>query len=679
MLDVSKSQYLSIEQTKELVINISKVLLVDSDNKNIQIGVIAFNKETDVVSFLTNSHGGLEFYVKNIAQDLSFPKHRTDILNAIKTANNFLYNEYPENASGEFNFNILCNSLNNLIVDTTTKSKTLNLPQNNCAKKLLIISDGEENLNTGLVLDYANNLKKNNVEIYTVDIGLRSTNNKIMEDLASSKTKYYNLESYLKEGNGDVITFAQIIASNINGCASVIPSWKKALKGPNGIWYGVEEQSNMTLNPGDFLIYVHASQVNYTSEETDSSFTQTALSFTINAKLNGWDYDLKQFNPDYIGSIYGGKPFWGVSDNIPAIDKNFNKETNHFSGQLRFFNEYVPLRQPEISKTIIENSDFIQYFRRKNTSFDWVQPVTITVKLSDYQWNKINFFRQISNLEDILKNGNFDFYGESVDEKSDLLLESYSDFRISRYNYFARNSFTFNQDIYDIFRCENSFVIFNTGSIIEPSEPYSNMLNLHFPTIATVNIPKYLVNENFYGGYLNPIKLGFSFYRGKGYNIQIDKNQITLYDQTSAERTFLNPKKYGNRTRGLSKNDQISPVTIKEIDNRWMVDSFNSGNRMGMHINTLENQKFTPYQTTYEILGKSVIGITRQDDPIEFWYNSLPAIWNDEKNYPLTIRKELMASTYELRKVGLLVDSGIMTEWKNDIFGNEYGLFKKLF
>ena len=100
---------------------------------------------------------------------------------------------------------------------------------------------------------------------------------------------------------------------------------------------------------------------------------------------------------------------------------------------------------------------------------------------------------------------------------------------------------------------------------------------------------------------------------------------------------------------------------------------------MGMQINTLENQKFTPYQTTYEILGKSVIGITRQDDPIEFWYNSLPAIWNDEKNYPLTIRKELMASTYELRKVGLLVDSGIMTEWKNDIFGNEYGLFKKLF
>ena len=278
---------------------------------------------------------------------------------------------------------------------------------------------------------------------------------------------------------------------------------------------------------------------------------------------------------------------------------------------------------------VIENGSFIQYFRRKNTSFDWIQPITLTTTLSDYQWNKIDFYRHISNLSEILKNGEFDFYGESSDEKSDMLLESYSNFNISRYNYFARKPFLYTQDLYNKDRCENTFVIFNTGAIITPLEPYCNLLNIHYPTIATISIPKLMVSEKYFGGYLNPINLGVPYYRGKGYSIEIDKNQITLYDSTSAERTFLDPNKYANRNRGLTKKDQISPAVIKNVNNRWMVDSFNSGNRMGMHINTLENQKFTPYQTSYEILGKNNNGVTRQDDLIEFWNNELHEITHE--------------------------------------------------
>jgi hypothetical protein len=677
VLDVSKSQKLSLKNSKDLVINISKVLLENSNN-SIQIGVVAFNKETSMLSYLTNSHGGLEFYVKNVQFEEDFPTHRTDMLSAIKVAEDYLYNEFPKNATSNFDYTNLCKALNALIVDDNIKSKTLNLPRPSCAKKLLIISDGEENESKNQVIDYAKTLKtQKNVEIYTVDIGLRSYNNNLLETLASDPTRYYNLEGYLKEGNGDVLTFANILASNINGCESVVPSWKKAVKNSSGIWTALNEKSDMVMRPGDFLIYVHAAEVNYISEDSNSSFSQAGLSFTFNSKLNGWDYDLKKFDPKFIGEIYGGKPFWGVSDTLPTLEKRFEKESNHFSGQLRFFNDYVPIRQPEVSNIIIENGSFIQYFRRKNTSFDWIQPITLSTTLSDYQWNKINFYRHTSNLSEVLKNGDFDFYGESSDEVSDMLLESYSDFRISRYNYFARNAFTYTQELFNKDRCENTFVVFNTGSILTPSEPYCNLLNTHFPTIATVSIPKLMVSEKHFGGYLTPLNLGVPYYRGKGYSIEIDKDQITVYDSTSAERTFFDPNKYANRNRGLSKNDQISPAVVKYVDNRWMVDSFNSGSRMGMHINTLENQKFTPYQSSYEIIGKNSHGVTRQDDPIEFWNNTLPAIWNDEKNYPLTFRKELMAQTYELRKTGLLVNRGIMTNWRTDIFGNEYGIFKK--
>jgi len=677
LLDVSKSQKLSIDDTKDLVSNISKTILVGSENKNIQIGVIAFDNTPTMLSYLTNSHGALEFYVRNVISNETSPGYRTDIYQAFVTANDFLYREYPANASAAFNYTDLCKNLDNLIVDQKTKSKTLNLPQKNCKKKILIISDGEENEDAGAVLDYVNNLKKSKgIEIFGVDIGIRSNNNTLIEDLVNDANKYFNLESFLKEGNGDVVTFAQIIASQINGCVSVVPSWKKAIKSESGVWEGVNIKSDMVLRPGDFLIYVHSSEIQYDGESVNSSFTQNGVSFTINAKLNGWDYDLRKFNTEFIGDMYGGKPFWGVSDAEPNSEKNFNKETNHFSGQISFFNGYVPLRQPELSDMIIENGNFLQYFRRSGNSFDWVQPITLSTTLSNYQWNKISFDRYTSNLSEILKNGKFDFYGQSTEEPSTMLLESYSNFRMSRYNYFARNDFTYTQDFYNIDRCENTFVVFNTGSILTPSEPYMNLLNVHYPTIATVSIPKYLIPEKHFGGYLNPLNLGVSYYRGKGYNIQIDKNQITFYDETSAERTFFDISKYSNRNRGLSKKDQLSPCTVIDIDNRWMVESFNTGNRMGMNINTLENQKFTPYQSYFEIVGKNTNGVTRQDDPIEFWSDTLPVIWNDEKNYPLTFRKELMAQTYELRKTGLLVDKGFVANWRTDIYGYEYGLYK---
>jgi hypothetical protein len=170
--------------------------------------------------------------------------------------------------------------------------------------------------------------------------------------------------------------------------------------------------------------------------------------------------------------------------------------------------------------------------------------------------------------------------------------------------------------------------------------------------------------------------LGVSYYRGKGYNISIDQNKLTFFNTVTTERLFLDPQKYGGRNRGLSKKDQLSPLTINSIDNRWLVDSFNAKERAGMIIKTQENQKMTPYQSSYEIINKNYYGLSRQNDQIDFWTNSNPAVWNDSKNYPLTLRKEIEAKTYELRKQGLLVNKGKMVQWKTDFYGNEYGLFK---
>jgi hypothetical protein len=673
-LDVSNSQKLTVDDTKKLVFDLSRAILKNPEI-SAQIGLVVFNRTSTLISYLTKEYGTLEFNLQNYEIPQTPPQYRTNLRNSLILAQSILFNKIPTETDSQLNLRDLCRSLNTIISDRSEITKTLNLPQN-CPKKLLVISDGQSNTtDIGLTLDIVGTLKNQGVEIYTIDVGLLSKNNDVMENLASKKTNYFNLESYLKEGDGDVLSFAQKIASFINDCGSVNPSWKKAIRNSGGNWVGVNEPSDMVLNPGDFLIYVHKDSVSYTGEDNVSGFSQPSIGFTFNAKLNGWDYVNRKFDPNYVGPIYGAKPFWGISYSSPT-NEVFDKETNHFGGNIKFVNDNIPVSQPEISLMKIENGDFIQYYRRKNIGFTWNQPITLTSTLSVNQWNKIIFERSYSNLEEILRNGKLSYYGYGSEEKSDLLLDSYFNFKISRYNYFARNSFIYNQDLFYLERCDNNFVIFNTSILLEPYEPYLNLLNVHYPTIATVELPKVLVSEKQTGGYLTPISLGVSFYRGKGYEIDVDKNKVTLFEEISAEKIFLDPAKFSDRHRGLTKKDQISPTTIKSIDNRWLVNPFNAGEKSGMIKDTKENQKFTPYQTKYEITNKSNVGLTRQQDNIEFWTNSYPATWNNEKDYPLTYRKELEEKIYQNRKNTLLSNKGEIVQWRSDIYGNEYGLFK---
>lgn len=670
-LDISNSQKLTVEQSKELAIEISKALL-NEKNPNIQIGLLVFNRETSLISYLTKSYGSLEFNLKSFTISDDPLDYKTNITNALILAKSLLEEKIPPDSS-EINLRGLCNNLNIIVASENNKAKIFNVPQN-CGKKILLISDGQSNIQSNLVISQAQELKKEGIEIYGVDIGLLSSNNNIIERVVSGSGYYFNLQKFLNEGDGNVFSLSQKIAAVMNQCTSVVPSWNKAIRNGSSSWVGLTEPSDMVLRPGDYLIYVHRDSVTYIGEDSDSSFITNGISFTLNIKLNGWDYNTNTFSLRNIGDSYGAKPYWAVSVTVP--DDNFKKETNHFGGNARFIYEYVPIRQPDVSPMIINSGDFLQYFRRKNTSFEWQQPITLTSTLSDYRWNKLVFEKDYFNLNEILKNGKYNFYGFGSDEPSDLVLESYSEFKLSRYNYYARNPLTYVQDLYNVNRCDNTFVVFNTAAIITPMEPYVNLLNMHYPTLATFFVPKNLVSEKQYGGYLTPIHLGVSYYRGKGYEMEVDKNQITFFDELSAEKTFFSTQKYGGRNRGLTKKDQITPVTIKSIDNRWLVESFNAGERRGMLINTRENQKFTPYQTTYEILNKNHYGLSRQNDKIEFWTDTYPALWNDENNYPLTYRKELMASVYDLRKKGLLVNKGEMAQWRTDIYGNEYGLFK---
>jgi hypothetical protein len=259
------------------------------------------------------------------------------------------------------------------------------------------------------------------------------------------------------------------------------------------------------------------------------------------------------------------------------------------------------------------------------------------------------------------------------------MLESYSTLNASKYDYYLSPSnkpFTFKQDLYLINRCNETFVTFVTGKVLDATNAHMNLDNIHYPTIANISFPTNFISESDTGSYLLPDRIGVSYYRGKGYDIQLDPTSVTFFNTTSTELIFSGLDKYGSRNRGLTKKDQISPVIIKNIDNRWMIEPYSSGNYSGTIIETQVNQKMIPYQSNYEINQKNQIGLAHQKDDFEFWDPNFYNEWTNKNIYPLTFRNELVFQNFLNRTEALLCDKGNQTNWKTDIYGNNFAIFK---
>lgn len=671
VIDVSLSETYVLETVKAIAKEMYEILL--SKNQH-QIGIVAFNQSATTISYLSQDE-----YALKLLSTLLANYGRTNISDALTLARLLLTTTIPEQTTTENDLFRLCKQLNATIASCGAGSVNINKPRPECKKRIILFSDGEANENTDTLKAIADLTKEYGIEIYSIDIGVLGLFNNNMETLASSPNTYFNLQQYLLNNDGDGSAFAKFLSRLLADCTPIKPTWCKAVKSANGDWNGTNQISDMTLYSGDFLTYIHRAGVYYTSPTNSASnFYQPGIDFTINIKLNGWDYRTNTYVTSGYGSIFGSKPFWGKAYNIYDETNSFYKESMAFGGQIRFFNDYVPIKQPEISDMVLENGDLIKYTNRSINDIYWQEYIDIKITDYDHRWCKINFYKDISNLSQLLKVNNLDVIAYPSLEPSSLVLESYSQFKPAYYNYYAQNSLTYNQNLYYADRCENSFVIFNTAAVIDPITPYANLDNRFYPTIATVSYPKLAVTKKQVGEYLIPDNLGTSTWRGRGYKNFVDPNRVTVLEAASAEEMFLDVNKYSSRNRGLTKKDQLSPVTTSDVDCGWVMEPYSACGKAGVILGTKENQKFTPYQTGYEILNKNYYGITRQEDSFQFWSPANPAIWNEPIKYPLTFRNELEATTYRNRIDNLLIDKGVMTQWKTDIFGFDYGLFKKI-
>ena len=435
----------------------------------------------------------------------------------------------------------------------------------------------------------------------------------------------------------------------------------------------------MVLNPGDFLTYIHRDYIEYTSPfDSYQNFRQPSVNFKIKLKLGGWDYLNHRLASDGLPGYFGAKPFWGKAYSDIDSQNNFDKGAQYLGGHIRWL-DYMPLEQPEVSMTVLENGDFIEYKRNKAEKLSIKEEVPFEQYLSDYRWNKLEFTKQYSNLNNLFKHDKIDYIVKQTHEASDMLIEGFYEFKPAKYNYYARSPFTFGQDLFLINKCLPTYSSLLTGMVLEAESPYKHLDNVNFPTVATLPYTNNFVSKKQVGEYRLPTRLGVPFFNGRGYTIELDEKRIAELEQNNVEKIFLDPQKYGPIVQGLSKTDHYSPVKISSIDNRWMMIPYGTGKRSGTINNTVATQKFTGYQSDYEVYGSTIHGPSKASDDTQF-YDSRMRWTGKGINY----RGELSTAEYQKRRKGLLVslgttsywDLGIITQWRTDLFGFNYALFK---
>jgi hypothetical protein len=720
-VDISQSQKYNLDTTKKIVESI-----VSNVSDNVQIGIIAFDSRQIRASYLSTLPDLVSFL--NILEDYNENNeftYRTNIYEAVKLAYYLLTTEITDNnKKSVLNLNKLCSDVNATIVNAQ-RVPVYNQPRPDAIKRIIIISDGNEtselakdgsgklllpsyideitgkidliaSLNTfsdlsnitdaskndAYYIDDINTLykwngsnwittKESTVQIQSIDLGALSVLNNVMENI-STKGLYFNLQKYLNANDiDDVERIVKDIVYRISQCGDVRSRWMKMIRNGNGDFISTEEESDIILRPNDNIAYIHKSEINYSSPVNEYvSFATPSKNFIIKIPLRGWDYLTNKYVKDDIVVYKGARPFWGKAYVDEDKDNNFNKELIYMGGHVRWL-DYLPIKQPEVSDMILQHSDYIEYVRRRTERVKFSHTVPFKENKTNYQWNKLEFSKQYSNLSKLFKNDSLEYIAKGIFEKSDLLLEETYEFKPAKYNYFARNSFSFNQDLFLLYKCNPTYSQLLSGKVLEAKNPYAHLDNVNFPTIAVVPYTNNFVSKKQTGHYLLPTKLGVPFFAGIGYNIQIDEAKVYELEQKGIEPIFLDPEKYGPITRGLSNVDNLSPTKITSIDNRWMMIPYGSGEVSGIITNTKNTQKFTPYQSEYEILGINQYGVSRPTDQFQFYDQN--RAWNSGG---LNFRGEVSKEIYLDRRKKYLVDLGIVTSWKMDLYGNNYSLFK---
>jgi hypothetical protein len=398
------------------------------------------------------------------------------------------------------------------------------------------------------------------------------------------------------------------------------------------------------------------------------TYSNNSTNFILNIPLSGWTYS---------DNTIGAKPYWAIaSDNDDPYTKQ--KGIDIWAGSPVLVDDYNFVTQPPFSNIKIIENTYIEYNKRDSGIIVWKQPVSLTHRISEKQWCKIEVDKtSISNLSAILYNNTNEFTTSATNIISDITLYVEQDKPLI-VNYFARNNFTWAQQI-----SNSSLGLPPTGGvwigvsseqIITPDTPYAHLSNRHYPTYSTVPTVGELYSVKDSGGYMIPRLFGVSTALAKNLETVINTNNIDNNPSNrGATATYRDLNAYLS-DRGLTQREQVEPVSQVSIDSSWMKADITEGHRAGSVVQAKQHQEFMPYQTQFESTGKNNNGIFRQgEDTFDPWFSDLDGVWENEADWPPNQRMQYdIAGWYEQQNIG---DKQVY-QWKTDIFGNQYAVLK---
>jgi len=209
---------------------------------------------------------------------------------------------------------------------------------------------------------------------------------------------------------------------------------------------------------------------------------------------------------------------------------------------------------------------------------------------------------------------------------------------------------------------------FVSGVLFEPKTPNLNYLNRYNSGHATIPSKSNLVTLKDIGKFFTPDKEGVLNFERIESDYKLDPTALeanTIY-------VFPDPDEYGTG-RGNSLLD-VPSVLIHTDDNTRIRSGKESQTQYGDIVNDRHIQKFYPYQSVEESLQLQSTGISRWHDDIDFWEGDEKDIWSKSDIY---VKKSLRPYPVEEKQSDLLIREDSLYQWKTDIYGNEFALFKQ--
>ena len=213
----------------------------------------------------------------------------------------------------------------------------------------------------------------------------------------------------------------------------------------------------------------------------------------------------------------------------------------------------------------------------------------------------------------------------------------------------------------------DTFTAYTSGLLFTANSEFANVLNKRYPTVAAIPSEEFLKTGKELGFFFKPDKIGLINFTNFKFTATIDTTKL----QPNTVYYFPDPSKYGN-VSGNTKLDFQSPVTFFE-ENYFNKIDYSNQYRMGDVASDPYFQTFRGYQSREQTLNYSNFGIQRYVDTQDFFGGDQASIWKNIDAYPLAPINKFPISD---RENDLVPINKTLVQYKNDVYGNQYGLYK---